>query len=294
MESSTKSRNRQGSAPDCRAFTTVRPEYPYTPPLGRHIRKLQLSDFVLTESLYEPCSVVPEHAHLAPTLVLVVAGEAVEKLATTSHNLTPGSLIIRPPRETHSDHNGKRTVRLLNIEVLANMNGPLHDFTRVFGRPAYLRGGLLPALAQRIYKESKIKDSAANIVIEGLILEMLGTATRSLITAPVTVPQWLRNSRDLLHEHFAEQLTLSDIAKTVGAHPTHLARSFKKHYGTTVGEYIRRLRLDWAATQLANTDDTIAEIAAAAGFYDQSHFSHSLKKYLGVSPLEFRDSRLRK
>src|SRR5262249_23465261 len=157
---------RQGSASNCEEITTVTPQYPYTPPLGRHVRKLQLSDFVLTESVYEPCSIVPEHAHLAPTMVLVLSGEPVEKLASTTYELAPGSLIIRPPKETHSDQNGKRTVRLLNIEVLADVNCPLHDFSRVFGQPSYLRGGLLPALAQRVYKESKIKDSAATIVVE--------------------------------------------------------------------------------------------------------------------------------
>jgi AraC family transcriptional regulator len=127
-------------------------------------------------------------------------------------------------------------------------------------------------------------------VVEGLILEFLGNASRSLFRPPARTPPWLERARDLCHAHFAEQLTLGDIAKSVGAHPTHIARSFKKHYGATVGEYIRGLRLDWAAARLESTDDSIADIAAAAGFYDQSHFSHNFKKYLGVTPVEFRAS----
>jgi AraC family transcriptional regulator len=267
------------------------PELPYTPPLGRTLRKLQLSDFVLTESLYEPLSVIPTHAHKAPTVVLGLEGESRENLASRVHEVRAGSLIIRPAEETHSDQNGNRPVRLLNIEVTLSIHCPCHDFSRVFAQPTHLQGGLLPALAQRIYRESRIKDSAARIVIEGLMLELLGNASRSLFTPPLRAPQWLKNARELCHARFAEPLSLMEIARTVSAHPTHLARSFKKHYGTTVGEYIRRLRLDWAATQLANTDDSIAEIAASAGFYDQSHFTHNLKQHLGVSPQEFRASK---
>jgi AraC family transcriptional regulator len=276
---------------DSESQTTKRPESPYNPPLGRQLRKLQLSDFVLTESLYQPGSVVPAHSHAAPTLVLGLAGESTEKLANLTHDVKKGTLIIRPAAERHSDVNGNRPVRLLNIEVTLALKCPCSDFSRVFAQPTYLSGGLLPALAQRIYQESRIKDSAARIVIEGLMLELLGNASRSLVTPPVRAPDWLKSARDLCHARFADSLTLMEIAKAVGAHPTHLARSFKKHYGTTVGEYIRRLRLDWAATQLATTEDSIAEIAAAAGFYDQSHFTHTLKKHLGVSPLEFRTSK---
>jgi len=218
-----------------------------------------------------------------------LSGESVEKLKSCDHEVRAGSLIIRPAHETHSDRNARQTVQLLTIEVKMNEQCPIYQsFARVFNRTAYIQGGLLPAMAQRIYQESKTRDSAAPIIVEGLLLEMLGQASRSLYSPPLQAPAWLRRTRDLCQARFADPLTLVEIARVVGAHPTHLARAFKKHYGTTVGEYIRRLRLDWAATQLANTEDSIADIATAAGFYDQSHFSHNLKKHLGVSPLEFR------
>jgi AraC family transcriptional regulator len=98
----------------------------------------------------------------------------------------------------------------------------------------------------------------------------------------------LSAARDLLNANFSDPVNLVQLAHTVGVHPTHLARSFKRHYSTTVGEYIRRLRLDWATKQLAETDDSLADIAAAAGFYDQSHFSHTFKQYTGLTPAEFR------
>ncbi|HET7112109.1 MAG TPA: AraC family transcriptional regulator, partial [Pyrinomonadaceae bacterium] len=138
--------------------------------------------------------------------------------------------------------------------------------------------------------ESRVKDSVAPIIVEGLMLEMLGHASRSLITMPVREPSWLMQLREMLHGQFNDPLHLVEIAQTVGVHPTHLARTFKKHYRTTVGEYVRRLRLDWATRQLSETEASIAEIALAAGFYDQSHFSHLFKEHTGFTPAEFRAS----
>jgi AraC family transcriptional regulator len=142
----------------------------------------------------------------------------------------------------------------------------------------------------RLYRESKIEDSATPIVIEGLLLELLGHASRWLSTPKLRLPPWLNTARDICHEHFNDPLNLFQIATLVGVHPTHLARSFRKYFRMTVGDYIRQLRLDWAISRLAETKDSIAEIAIAAGFYDQSHFTNSFKQRIGLSPAEFRAS----
>jgi AraC family transcriptional regulator len=289
MEGVTKTRRPPLSLTDCDA-QTAGSESALTPPLGRQLFKLTLPDFVLTESVYDPCSVIPTHAHQTETLGFILAGNSVETLSRVRYSVEPGTLIIRPAGISHSDHNGRKGLRSLNIEVNPKQC-PYFDFSQVFSRPAFVRCDLLWSMARRIYRESKIQDTAAPMVVEGLILEFLGNASRSLFKTPVKTPSWLERARELCHDRFAEQLTLGEIAKSVGAHPTHIARSFRKHYGTTVGEYIRSLRLDWAASRLETTADSIADIASAAGFYDQSHFSHHFKKYLGASPLEFRASR---
>jgi AraC family transcriptional regulator len=293
MEGVTKTRKPPLNLTDCDSETTRAPEYAFTPPLGKQLSKLTLPDFVLTESVYDPCSVIPTHAHKNATLGFILAGNSVETLASEKYSVEPGTLIIRPAGISHSDHNGRKGLRSLNIEVNPKQC-PYFDFSEVFSRPSFVRCGLLWGMARRIYRESKIEDTAAPMVVEGLILEFLGNASRSLFRVPVRAPSWLERARELCHDRFAEQLTLTEIARSVGAHPTHIARSFKKHYGATVGEYIRGLRLDWAASRLETTDESIADIAAAAGFYDQSHFSHHFKKYLGASPLEFRASRSHK
>jgi AraC family transcriptional regulator len=82
--------------------------------------------------------------------------------------------------------------------------------------------------------------------------------------------------------------TLSQLAAEVGVHPIYLARSFRKHYRCTVGEYVRRLRIETACREISVSRKSLSEIATASGFYDQSHFSNAFKRYTGMTPAEFR------
>ncbi|HLK61072.1 MAG TPA: helix-turn-helix domain-containing protein, partial [Chthonomonadaceae bacterium] len=73
----------------------------------------------------------------------------------------------------------------------------------------------------------------------------------------------LRQAQALLHTQFAENLTLSQMAETVGVHPMHLARLFRQHCRCTLGDYVRQLRVDYACRELASSDASLVEIALA-------------------------------
>ncbi|HET6979264.1 MAG TPA: AraC family transcriptional regulator [Pyrinomonadaceae bacterium] len=250
--------------------------------------KLRISGLTLTELLHTPSSRLPAHAHEAPSICLTLAGPALEIIDGHRIALQPGGVIVLGPRLVHSDEYGAVPHRSFMIELEERWLKTCRHFLNLFNGYRYFAGGPVSELALRIYHESRIKDSVAQVIVEGLMLEMLGHASRSLIKTPVRAPSWLTQARDLLQGRFNDSLNLVEIANTVGVHPTTLARTFKKHYRTTVGEYLRQLRLDWASRQLSETRDSIAEIAAAAGFYDQSHFNHLFKQHTGLTPAEFR------
>lgn len=261
-------------------------------PAERNVRqelhKLKLSGLTLTETLHAPSSRMPAHVHDAASICLTLTGQGIEIIDGARIVTEPGCVLMRGPNMIHADQYGAIPHRGFMIELEQEWLNTCRHFLKVFERHRHFPGGLVSALALRIYRESRVKDSIAPIIVEGLMLEMLGHASRSLIKTPVRPPRWLAQARDLLHGRFNDSLNLVEIAHTVGVHPTHLARTFKKHYRTTVGEYVRRLRLDWATRQLSETGDSIAEIASGAGFYDQSHFSHLFKQHTGFTPAEFR------
>ncbi len=252
------------------------------------LNKLTIAALTLTETLHAPASIIPPHVHDAPSICLTLAGPGLEIIEGVHIHTQPGAVIVRGPKIIHSDQYGPVEHRSLMIELEEKWLATCRHFQSLFRGFKHFPGGPVSALALRIYRESRVKDSLAQVIVEGLMLEMLGHASRSLIKTPARPPVWLTQARDLLHGRFNDPLNLIEIASTVGVHPTHLARTFKKHYRTTVGEYLRQLRLDWASRRLSETEDSIAEIAAAAGFYDQSHFSHLFKQHTGFTPAEFR------
>ena len=125
--------------------------------------------------------------------------------------------------------------------------------------------------------------------MEGLALEMLAEASRRPVSfSERWPPRWLRRARELLHARFTESLSLDGIAEAVGIHQSHLARVFRQQYRCTMGDYVRQLRIDFACRQLSTSDAPLVEIALAAGFADQSHFSKSFKRLMGLTPGEFQ------
>jgi AraC family transcriptional regulator len=127
------------------------------------------------------------------------------------------------------------------------------------------------------------------LAIESIALGMLAEASRRVARdADRPAPAWLRQARAFVEQHFAEPVPLADVARRVGVHPVHLARTFRRVYQTTFGGYVRQVRIDFARRELAVSSGSLSEIAAAAGFCDQSHFTRLFKQYTGLTKAEYR------
>ena len=132
-------------------------------------------------------------------------------------------------------------------------------------------------------------DEFSRLSIEGLILELLAEASRSKIGADEkNLPVWLLQTEEFLHANFTESVTIEEISKIADVHPVHLSRVFRRKFGCTIGEYVRRLRVRFAAEQIASTEIPLCEIAQAAGFADQSHLHKIFKTTFGLTPVEYR------
>lgn len=90
---------------------------------------------------------------------------------------------------------------------------------------------------------------------------------------------------------FRQPIKVSDLAWILQRHPDHLAKSFRRRIGSTIAWYVRARRVAWAARHLTHQDLAIAEIAVAAGFYDQSHLTHAFRSLLGTTPARYQRAR---
>jgi AraC family transcriptional regulator len=132
-------------------------------------------------------------------------------------------------------------------------------------------------------------DALSPLVVEGLALELAGEAVR----APAGGrrpgdPRWLGRVRELLHARFREPLSLHALAREAGVHAAHLARVFRRSCGRTVGDYVRRLRVEAACRQLETGSASLIEIALTNGFAHQAHFCTAFKRITGQTPGQYR------
>ncbi|MEX2151957.1 MAG: AraC family transcriptional regulator [Gemmatimonadaceae bacterium] len=144
--------------------------------------------------------------------------------------------------------------------------------------------------AQRIAGEIGTRDNLSALCADALAMMLLSGATRSKYREENgnRPPPWLLRARDLLNDEWRNTVRLTDVAREVGVHPAHLARTFSAYFGESIGSYLRKLRLNWALAQLTARDGPIAPVALEAGFSDQSHFTRECRRHMGVTPAAYR------
>ena len=179
----------------------------------------------------------------------------------------------------------------LGIEVGPPLIERMHECSLSVDGSIHCQGGQLAVLCEKVYGEFCEVDEVSPLAIEGLVLEMLAEVSRHRKHLENRrVPHWLKRATEFIHERFYEGLTLNDISAAVSVHPVHLSRVFRQHHRCTIGDYIRRLRVEYAARQILNSKRTLLEIATSAGFSDQSHFSRVFKRHTGMTPTEYQGS----
>jgi AraC family transcriptional regulator len=220
------------------------------------------------------------HRHELANIAFVLGGSFTEILDNRRIECTSQSLLIKPPGEAHANRYGYLGMRGLLIEFQPHQLDALCPSLLFLNQVGYVRGGTPFMLAMRIYKELRLMDRASPLAREGLILDILAELSRRPnLQSERRLPHWLERAKEILHEHCSETISLGDVAKTVEIHPVHLAREFRRFYGCTLGEYLRGLRIQFACRKHSTSDMPLVEIALAAGFSHQAHFSRLFKRH---------------
>ena len=255
---------------------------------GQVVRRRSVGGFCVSEHIYSQSAVLAHHAHRHALLTFVIEGAFREHCGGENVVCRAGMLRFLPAGEAHSNEFDAQT-RCLHVSISREVLDGLDRRSVLPRRPAAISGLTATWLANRLYSEFSRADKASEISIEGLVLEILAEIARSQTMAnPVLIPRWLRQATDIVESRFLERLTLAGIAGEVGVHYVHLSRQFHKYNQCTIGELIRKRRIQYASHLLAHTQTPLAEIALICGFSDQSHLSFLFKRYMGMSPSKFR------
>jgi AraC family transcriptional regulator len=98
----------------------------------------------------------------------------------------------------------------------------------------------------------------------------------------------LRRIKELVYAKLEDDLSLDEMAQSVGLSTAHFARMFRKSTGETPHQFVLRQRLERAKTMLRAPDARVLDVAVACGFKTQQHFAQAFRDVWGVSPTEYR------
>jgi AraC family transcriptional regulator len=203
----------------------------------------------------------------------------------------PLSVGFNPPDEEHSNLIHDTGARFLIVEVSPTWLQRISNYSGILRRSFIFQAEQLKHIGSRLYQEAQQVDAVSQLAIEGLLFEVVAETSRlDARRKPDRHPRWLAQVRELIHAQFADSLTITAIAQTVGIHPVHLSRVFRIHHQCTIGDYVRRLRIDLVCRELSTDSASLAEIACKAGFYDQGHLSRVFKRLTGMTPTQYRNS----
>lgn len=262
----------------------------FRPPVSEHFGALancEVAGFRLTRTAYAPHQHLSPHVHERACFCLNLRGSYVERFGGMELACQSSSLLFRPPGETHADdfHNIESQCFLIEPET-AWLDEVREQGVR-FDEPRTAQGAAT-WLAMKVYEEFQRRDAVSALAVQGLMLTLAAEFARPQSKAMTKPPRWLQQVKDLLHAQFAEPLSLEFIAASVGVHPVYLAAAFRKHQRCTIGEYVRRLRVEYACRAMLKPAVSLVEVAFAAGFSSQSHFSRIFKQHTGMSPAQYR------
>ncbi|MCK5306122.1 MAG: AraC family transcriptional regulator [Candidatus Omnitrophica bacterium] len=89
--------------------------------------------------------------------------------------------------------------------------------------------------------------------------------------------------------YYRPNLSLGEVSKVVSLSPYYFSHQFKKEYNATFIEYLTKIRLEAAVRLLKDRRLSVAQVSFAAGYQDPNYFSKVFKKWMNISPQEYRD-----
>lgn len=157
------------------------------------------------------------------------------------------------------------------------------------------QNGPVRALLEQLREEAERRPPGHRLRVGALCVDLVMLVARQFLggagtTAAPTSQRVLRvqQAKEYILRHASRPLGLAPIATHVQLSEEHLARIFKQETGQTLLEYARHVRLEQAKTLLIGSPNNVSEIAVLTGFSSVSLFSRNFRRYVGVSPLAYR------
>jgi AraC family transcriptional regulator len=252
---------------------------------GRTNELFQLECCTITNTEYT-IEKVDWHYHENAYFTFILEGKLLEYSKKDVYHCTTGSLLFHNWQDPHYNIKPPGYTRGFQLELKNNWFQENDISSLMPEGSSYIAHPDTKILFHHIFRETKLMSADSELSIQQLLLQMFSGMPGA---SPVhRNPGWVSKLRDLLHDQYADKLSLKQLASATGIHPVHLCRDFSKYFHCSLGDYTRKLRIERALNLMRQPGRSLTDIALECGFADQSHFLRSFKMINHIKPSKFR------
>lgn len=181
-------------------------------------------------------------------------------------------------------HNARDVLQFLLFHPFFDEGGSCHFYLNVLQD-----GEDIAALLEEMNEEYEQKKAGYQAVLKGYLMVLLSKIFRLAITKEAKrttsyQKEIIDNAISYLKTNYSRPLNLDEVAKKVFLSPSYFSTIFKSHTGTSITDYVQRLRISKACYLLTQMDATVDEAMGAVGYSDSKFFYKVFKRHTGVTP----------
>lgn len=225
------------------------------------------------------------HYHENPHISFVLHGGNLEKRKNVEIERLPGKISFYRSGEYHQSIVIANPSRHINLE--------LHQ--QFFVEYGINEGALSDAITKapdakflllRMHSELIAQDEMSALSARMLLLQLFNNSLK-FNSINKSLP-WINTIDEILRNNLHQQPSLNYLSTAVNMHPVTVSKQFHRYYSCTLGEYVRKLKIEKAIELIKSSRYSLTEIAFECGFADQSHFIRTFKRLTGVLPLAYK------
>lgn len=224
------------------------------------------------------------HYHENPHLCMVVQGADVEQRNGHSYARKSGDVFFYHAGESHQSIKQLKTKKSLIIEF-DNSFLNMHDLDESEMAKRLKSNNYVNFQLLKIIHELEFANSLNDLSIESAVYNLFCSSTKNY---QGDLPKWNAMVLEILREKWDTNISLEFLSNQIKLHPVTISKYFSLYNGCSLGEYVRKVRIENSLPLIKNTEMKLVEIAYHCGFADQSHFIRTFKEITGFSPYKFR------
>lgn len=243
------------------------------------ISRREVGEIAISEFDQSPGISLAPHRHERLSAFVILKGEYAEFTSFSLAPCDPSAVVLKPDGCTHADFAGPHGFRGLLIEVRNETSEapPIDLPVRIRDQAIRLKAiELRRALAMA--RNEAAAETASHLAV----------LIREAAARVANCPPWLNALEAHIYRGSHRKLAPGNLAQWANVSASTLQRTFWRHRGMNVCEFVRNVRLRVAARLLQQSGMSIAQVAAEAGFCDQSHLHKNFSGVVGRTPHHFR------